>query len=387
MRVGLLYPTADPLSPANWSGIPAGLASGMVAHGADVVPIGTAMPPALRGAVAALSRSTGRRGEVAERMAVARWVRTRALAARFAAAGPLDAVVAMGNEMHDLPRALASLGPSVPLATFDDATMAQQIRDPWSDVSLAKIPARLFDRAMACQRAANRAAAVCCVSTRWAATSCEADFGVPPERIAVVGMGHRPRWSAACGDRDWSAPKYLFVGAEWQRKNGDAVLAAFAAVRREFPTATLDVVGDHPRIDQHGVTTHGFLARDDAAAQSRLDRLYAEATCFVLPSRYDAAGIAYLEAASAGLAVIATTRGGAPEMVGDGAVTVDPFDSSALPVAMRALADPATARARGAEALRRAELCSWEAVAGRVLGALHDAPATPSRSVEHTRSR
>src|SRR6185312_15023609 len=72
-----------------------------------------------------------------------------------------------------------------------------------------------------------------------------------PERIAVVGMGHRPR-TAAAGHRSWDTPRYLFVGVDWQRKNGAAVMEAFARVRQEFPAATLDVVGGHPTLHAPG---------------------------------------------------------------------------------------------------------------------------------------
>lgn len=374
MRIGILYPAADPLSPVHWSGIPAGLAAGFRAHGAYAVPVGEVVPPGLRELVAVASRSTGRRDDVAARTGLSRWARTRALAGQLSRALPLDAVVAMGTEMYDFAGVVQARVPSV---TFDDATLTQQIRDPDSDISRAQAPPAHLARSVACQQAASRAATLCCVSTRWAARSFAADYGVPVHDIVVVGMGHRPRPAAARADRDWSAPRFLFVGAEWQRKNGPAVLAAFSKVREKIPEASLDVVGAHPPLDLPGVTPHGFLAREDAPAQRILDRLYATATCFVLPSLFDAAGIAYLEAGSCGLAVVATTRGGAGEMLTDGAVLVDPHDPQALVEAMLVLSDPGTARRRGAAAYRNAASSSWREVAGRIVDALASRRAGP----------
>ncbi|MGC4808459.1 glycosyltransferase family 4 protein [Micromonospora sp. DT233] len=270
----------------------------------------------------------------------------------------------MGAELYDVSQVVGSRVPSI---TFDDATMAQQHREPDSDVSQAKIPAGMLARSIACQRSASRAATLCCVSTHWAARSFMADYGVPAEKIAVVGMGHRPRADAAGGDRDWSTPRFLFVGADWRRKNGATVLRTFDMVRERVPAASLDLVGSHPPVARPGVVSHGFLPRENAAAQRRLDRLYATATCFVLPSLFDAAGIAYLEAASAGLPVVATNRGGAFEMLNDGAFVVDPHDPSALFEAMLALSDPQTARSMGEKARRNAEASSWWHVAGRLL--------------------
>lgn len=368
MRVAITYPADVPLSPANWSGIPEGLASGLFEHGVDVVPLGSALPHGLREAVTVMSRSTGLRGEAAARTAISRWATTRVLAERFARALPLDAVIAMGTEMYDIRKMVDA---RVPLVTFDDATMAQQAREPHSDVTLARLPARFLARATRSQHTAARAATVCCVTTGWAAESFRTDFGIPAERVAVVGMGHRPRRTAvAPTDRDWSVPRFLYVGADWHRKNGAAVLDAFSVVRQQIPGATLDLVGDHPGIDRPGVTTHGFLAREDPGAQRRLDRLYAKATCFVLPSLFDAAGIVYLEGASAGLPVVVTSRGGAPEMVPNGAVVVDPHKPEDLRAAMLSLSDPDTARVMGAKACRSVAGASWQHTAGRLLEAL-----------------
>jgi glycosyltransferase involved in cell wall biosynthesis len=141
----------------------------------------------------------------------------------------------------------------------------------------------------------------------------------------------------------------------------------------------LDVVGQHPPINQPGVRGHGFLPRDDAAAQAVLDTLFATATAFVLPSRFDPSPIAYLEAASAGLPVIATTEGGAGELLGSAAITVHPDDGPALVAALLHLADPEIARVMGAQAEQNARSASWSEVARRVLEAL-DLPVAAQMS-------
>lgn len=367
MRVGIIYPVPEPLAPANWSGTPHGLASGFAACGVEVVPIGVRVPPGLHELVAVLSRSTGRRGAVADRMKIRQWARTRALKTSLAQQQPMDAVVAMGTEMYDLAEVLPG---DLPCATYDDATLLQMYRDPSSDISQSRFPSRHVARWIERQSTSSNAATTCCVSTHWAARSYEEDYRIPMSRVAVVGMGHRPRLAVPGIGRDWSRPRFLFVGVDWRRKNGAAVLNAFEEVRQQAPMATLDVVGNHPEIDAAGVTVHGFLARGDAAAQIKLDRLYAEATCFVLPSQFDPSPIAYLEAASAGLPVIATSRGGAGELINDGAIVVDPRDRPALIDAMLALADPSAAQAKGAAAAQSVGSSSWADVAGRIVNAL-----------------
>lgn len=375
MKVALLYPQPDALSPANWSGTPNGLARGLEACGIEVIPVGARLPFGVHQAVAVLSRIGGRRGAVADRMPVRQRARTRVLTRNLAeVAGAVDAVIAMGTEMYDL---AAVNYPGVPVATYDDGTLLQMWRSADSDIRQSGFPPDQVELWCDRQAASSRAATVCCVSTSWAAESFVADYGVSPERVRVVGMGHRPRSAVQNSIRDWSVPRYLFIGVDWKRKNGDAVLKAFAAVRDLIPEATLDVVGQHPPISQPGVRGHGFLPRDDAAAQALLDTLFATATAFVLPSRFDPSPIAYLEAASAGLPVIATTEGGAGELLGTAALTVHPDDAPALVAALLHVSDPVIAREMGAQAERNARRASWSDVARRVLEALDLPVETP----------
>jgi glycosyltransferase involved in cell wall biosynthesis len=299
----------------------------------------------------------------------------------------LDAILAMGTEMYDL--AAIRAASSAPVATYDDATLVQMWHHADSDIRRSNFPEKEVVRWFARQAASSRAADVCCVSTRWASESFVNDYAVPADRVEVIGIGHRPRRLVTGASRDWSRPRFLFIGVDWGRKNGDAVLRAFADVRRVAPDATLDIVGRHPNLDEAGVTGHGFLPRDDRRSQDQLDSLFARATAFVLPSRFDPAGIAYLEAASAGLPVIATTQGGAGELLGPAAITVDPDDEPALCEAMRRLTMPDVARFMGDEAYRRASESTWQHVAARILDVLGcQIPEPPSsRSGERAYER
>ena len=54
--------------------------------------------------------------------------------------------------------------------------------------------------------------------------------------------------SAPLAVRDWSTPRYLFVGLDWERKNGQLVLDAFAQVRVQHPDAELVEPTSPPRL-------------------------------------------------------------------------------------------------------------------------------------------
>jgi glycosyltransferase involved in cell wall biosynthesis len=377
-RIALAFP-GDPLSPQSFSGIPAGIAGGLRALGTEVVPVRAAPPEALHRRISRPAGGGGApptapgAGDTRLRPAAAARRRLRraasavgadqgALQALYGAwnlrgAAPLDGVLQIGT-------GYVLRGGGSPRATFDDMTVAQAVRQTgWSAPSKRALRLRL-DR----QRRAYEDATVCCFSTAWAAASAVDDYGIPPEKTRVVGFGRNVDLEPA--EKDWRRPRFLFVGRDWELKNGPRVVRVFARLRRERSEATLDVVGTHPPLDEEGVTGHGTLRLDEPAELRRLQELYTRATCLVVPSYFDASPIVTLEAAAAGIPSIGTSVGGGASLMRDGGVVVDPHDDDALLDAMRRLSDPRTAAEMGARALARAPLFTWRGVAGRFLHAL-----------------
>ncbi len=129
-------------------------------------------------------------------------------------------------------------------------------------------------------------------------------------------------------------------------------------------------MGGHPAVQQAGITGHGLLDPADSASPARLRELYRGATCFVMPSLHEPAGIAFIEAASVGIGSIAPTSGGAATVVGAGGIMVDPCDSAAITAAMLRFCDPAEAQRLGALARERAKELTWERVTARLVAAL-----------------
>jgi glycosyltransferase involved in cell wall biosynthesis len=371
-KIGLIFPTKTPISPANWSGTPRGLYDGLASNGLEAIPIPCHLPEWARVPVALFARAGGARGEVAHHQPIYARARAVAIASAINRLRSLEGVVAMGTDLYDLPAVLRMT--SVPAATYDDGTFDLFLRYRDSDISQKGLAVEQTERWAHRQGAACRAATVACVSTGWAKESIVEDFGVPEHKVRVVGMGHRAR-SVPEKPRTYEIPRFLFIGADWRRKNGAAVVAAFAQVRRCFPQATLDIVSQHPPLNEPGVSGHGFLPRESVAAQEQLDGLLARATAFVLPSLFEPFGIAYLEAASAGLPVIATTCGGAAELLQDGAIAVDPYDHAALVRAMLYVANKDNAQAMEKRARVLAAQCSWQAVSARIVQALEDSLA------------
>ena len=78
-------------------------------------------------------------------------------------------------------------------------------------------------------------------------------------------------------------------------------------------------------------------------SDEQLVRLYANASCLALPSLYEGFGLTAVEAMAAGTPVVAARAGSLPEVTGDAAILVDPYDvqsiASGIEDAIRKLPD------------------------------------------------
>jgi glycosyltransferase involved in cell wall biosynthesis len=99
----------------------------------------------------------------------------------------------------------------------------------------------------------------------------------------------------------------------------------------------------------------GFV-RDETLAV-----LYRLASVFAFPSLYEGFGLPVLEAMASGTPVVTSNVSSLPEVAGDAAVLVDPYDVEAIASGLeRVLSDPALASELSRRGLRRAREFSWE---------------------------
>ena len=159
----------------------------------------------------------------------------------------------------------------------------------------------------------------------------------------------------------------LFVGGMWFEKGLPLLVHALA--RLEFP-ARLVVVGKGETAALTAVAEAAGVAERVLVLGPRPDveRYYAAADCFALPSEAEGFGLVLAEAAACGLPLVATPVGIAPELIKDGVsgylVTRDPGQiAQRLEVLAK---DPALRERMGREAHRRAALMTWDRQAERI---------------------
>jgi glycosyltransferase involved in cell wall biosynthesis len=139
---------------------------------------------------------------------------------------------------------------------------------------------------------------------------------------------------------------------------------AFKIVHSAHPDAHLTIVGCSPQLDIPNCQVVGPVPLEE------VNRYYTHASIFCLPTRLEPFGIAFIEAQSHRLPVIATNVGAIPEFIIDGynGFLIKPKDIEGLTRALCDLAgDPGKCRRFGENGYRLTiERYTWEKVGARM---------------------
>lgn len=222
-----------------------------------------------------------------------------------------------------------------------------------------------------------RAAAAIVATSRWAADDLAADLPECAGRVHVLPYpvpleGFDAAWANERRARPADRPvELLFVGGDFGRKGGAELLAAWR--QADFGgAARLTIVTESP-LDEAALPAGVRVRRGVRAYTPEWFELWHDADVFALPTRGEAFGMVFQEAAAAGLPAIGTRLNAIPEIVADGetGLLVPPGDVDALAEALRALvSSPERRAAMGAAARRRIEAAASVDRYGERLAAL-----------------
>lgn len=199
---------------------------------------------------------------------------------------------------------------------------------------------------------------------------------VPPERVKVIYLAADSRFRPDINPTELARVRQsyglplkfvLYLGGFDVRKNVRLFIEAFGALPKAGTSDwKLVVAGRLPESDtaffpdpRVGAGTDvlfvGEVKEDDKPA------LYALASLFVFPSRYEGFGLPPLEAMACGTPVLCSRAGSLPEVVGAGGVLVEPTDLSGWTAALdRLLNDDSSRRELTEKALTQSKKFSWE---------------------------
>lgn len=280
---------SDPHSPNTWSGIGLFLLNAMDSAGILDRAVGIKVPP-VRNSIL-LARNFNRNRSVWRAHYYFDPAYRRALtqaAKRVSVTSPF--LLQIGH-MFSLPDAF----PKKKCISYHDGNLPERLN---SGFGFEGISRQRIDQALRYEeQAAGQMTAVFTFS-EYLRQSFISDYHLPAERVFNVGGGiNLTDIPSANPNKDYTAPRILFVGTEFVRKGGPQLLHAFRIVRDALPAAELHIVGP-AKLENlpAGVVFHGRLSKADPNQKHKLESLFRDSTLFVLPSLYEPFGIAPLEA-------------------------------------------------------------------------------------------
>jgi glycosyltransferase involved in cell wall biosynthesis len=182
----------------------------------------------------------------------------------------------------------------------------------------------------------------------------------------------------------------LYAGNVKPHKNLERLIEAFFLVRgRGLDHLKLVMIGDEIskyaalRRAVHRHQLHKYVRFLGYLPEETLAVLYRLAGVFVFPSLYEGFGLPPLEAMASGTPVVTSNVSSLPEVAGDAAVLVDPYDPQSIADGIYAvLTDEHLRRELRHKGLSRARQFSWEASVRRVREIYYEVaqPADPGPS-------
>lgn len=229
-----------------------------------------------------------------------------------------------------------------------------------SEYSSPEFRARFTEQA---RSAAEKSDVIIAVS-QFTAGEVERLLSVAKDRIRVIHHGVRPvdQPIPAASERE---ELVLCVGAIQKRKNVARLVEAFERLPKSWRLALagapdgygaaeeLRAVEESPR--RTDIDVLGYVSTEALAS------LYRRAGIFAFPSLDEGFGMPVLEAMSNGAPVVTSQSSALPEVAGDAAILVDPFDGEAIAEALVRLAgDPDLRDDLARRGIERARGFTWE---------------------------
>jgi glycosyltransferase involved in cell wall biosynthesis len=223
---------------------------------------------------------------------------------------------------------------------------------------------------------------------------------VPADKIDVIYNAYDERFGVEPREEDVVRVReryqlhdefVLYAGNVKPHKNLERLIEAFDLVRkRGLEHLKLVLIGDEIskyaalRRAVHKHQLHKYVRFLGYLPEETLAVMYRLAGVFVFPSLYEGFGLPPLEAMASGTPVVTSNVSSLPEVAGDAAVLVDPYQPESIADGIeRVLCDETLRRELRTKGLARARQFSWEASVRRVreiYGEVAQAPVALARA-------
>lgn len=217
---------------------------------------------------------------------------------------------------------VAYLETDIPIITYSDATW--DVVHNYYGVYSNMVPFLARNAEMMEQRMVDKTALFLYASD-WARNSAVEHYGADPANVRTVFIGANLMGEierSAVLPRSLAKPplRLLLVGVNWHVKGGSVALEVLKRLLERGVDAELTVVGctAPPGVSHPKMRVIPFLNKQVPEERERFDRAWLEADLFILPSRWEAAGLVFCEASAHGLPILAARTGGIPSIVQEG---------------------------------------------------------------------
>ena len=194
-------------------------------------------------------------------------------------------------------------------------------------------------------------------------------YKIPHSKITPILLAHNSQHFRPLikTKENIDKPYFLYLGRQDPYKNLQRIISGFAALPNSNDYELWFAGSDDKRytpilktqIKQLGITEQvKFL---NYVAYSELPKIINQALALVFPSLWEGFGFPVLEAMACGTPVITSNISSLPEVAGDAAILINPYDTKQLTEAMHLVATDAQLQNRLSElGIERAKKFSWE---------------------------
>jgi len=162
-------------------------------------------------------------------------------------------------------------------------------------------------------------------------------------------------------------PYLLYLGAITEHKNIFRIIKSFDLLAKQFSDIQLVIAGEYSAFEIDKIKSSQFFSRiiiTGYVSDEQKHILYSNALAFLFPSLYEGFGLPVLEAMARGCPVITSNTSSLPEVAGDAAILIDPYNTEQLTYEMKRLITSESLREElKQKGLERCKKFSWDKTA------------------------
>jgi len=222
-------------------------------------------------------------------------------------------------------------GPDVIIASYQDGNVMEKFNSPYTD-PLLKSDTKLFNQVMQFEKKVAQDMDLVFTTSDYLRESFIEHYDLSEDKVINIKAGVNLTEFEDINDKtkDYSQQDILFIGkGDFLLKGGDLAIKAFLSLSDRYPDAKLHLVGPNKSFQQEfnhpNIIFYGLLNKNNEQDLALFKKLFLNCSLYIQPSRFEALGIAPIEAMLHRIPAIVTGSWALKENVISG-VTGDHFE-------------------------------------------------------------